>query len=216
MTVTVTVAVVDDHELTTLGVEVLLRSERDLEFVGHAATATEALHLIETERPQVLLVDYRLPDMTGSELCRTALTRSPHLRILVITAYIDHNTVVSALRGGATGFIGKDIAARDLVALIRRIADGEVVIDPRAMRFVRDSLRLSGPAAGEHPQLTQRELEILGCLADDQSNKEIAQRLNLAVSTVKSHLENIYEKLGCSGRHEAVRVAVEYGFLNTH
>ena len=208
------VVVADDHEFTGIAAQAILAGERDLELVGRAGSGAEALALVEELQPDVLVVDYRLPDITGAEVCRRAQIRRPGLRVLVLTAFVEREVFLRAMRAGATGFLGKDAAAAEFPEVCRRIARGEGVLDPRAVDYMPELLgQEPGRSDLDPPRLTPRQTAVLGEVRRGSTNVEIAAALGISLHTVKTHLEHIYEALGCGGRKEAVRVAEEYGLL---
>ena len=201
------IILIDDHEMVRKGLRSFLGLERDLLVVGEAGTVAEAVALVERLRPQLVLLDMKLPDVSGMDACRRLLAIAPHLRILVLTSYAEDATVVAALQSGAHGYVLKDIAADELMRAIRTVAEGRSYLDPRVtqqtLHWIRTTWR---PEA--HPQgmarLSPQERLIMPLLAEGKTNKEIAAQLQLSDKTVKNYLANIFEKLHVNRRTEAV------------
>jgi len=201
------IVLIDDHAVVRKGLRSFLGFERDLMVVGEAGTAAEGITLTQRLRPQLVLLDIKLPDASGMEACRRLLAISPLVRILILTSYAEDATVVAALQSGAHGYVLKDVGTDELVRAIRTVAEGRSYLDPRitqqTLRWIRSSWH---PEA--HPQgmarLSPKERLILPLLAEGKTNKEIAAQLRLSDKTVKNYLAHIFEKLHVSRRTEAV------------
>jgi two-component system response regulator DevR len=210
--VTVRVFLVDDHEVVRRGIHDLIEGEEDLEVVGEAATVEEALSVLPTCDPDVAVLDVRLPDGTGVELCRELKSRSPRLAALMLTSFDDDEALFSAVMAGAAGHVLKQIRGTDLVDAIRRVGAGESLLDPGLTRMAFE--RLKEPALPDHPAplavaLTPQERKILDLIAAGQTNREIAQQLSLAEKTVKNYVSNLLHKLGMRRRTEAAVYATK-------
>jgi DNA-binding NarL/FixJ family response regulator len=202
----VRVLVVDDHPIVLDGVTMTLRDASWLYIAGYARSGREAIAAVETLRPDVVLLDLRLPDMLGPEAVRALKSRAPGLKVILFTAYPDHASLDPALAAGADGAVVKDIERHELVEVIRRVVAGERVIGVAGEGALLDrKLREQG--------LTRREYEILRRVAMGETNPEIAQNLNLTRNTVKTYLQRAMEKLGAHNRVEAISRAGQLGIL---
>jgi two-component system, NarL family, response regulator DevR len=198
--------IVDDHELVRKGLRSVLDCRGDLRVVGEAETAVQAAELVERLRPQLVLLDVRLPDATGMEACRRLLAIAPEVRILVLTSYGEEETVVAVLQSGAHGYLLKDVRSEDLIRAIHTVAEGRGYLDPRIAQQALYWIK-AGPAAAAPKglsQLSSQERLIMPLLADGMTNKEIAVRLHLSEKTIKNYIANIFEKLHVKRRTEAV------------
>jgi DNA-binding NarL/FixJ family response regulator len=200
--------IADDHPVVRDGLRGMVAGEPDLEVVGEAATGVEALALVPRVRPDVALVDLRMPELDGVATIRALRERHPEVRVLVLTTFDSDRDVVSAIEAGATGYLLKDTPRAELFRAIRAAARGEAVLAPAAVSRLVGQLRQ--PAA---PALTARELQVLELVARGASNREAAARLHVSEATVKTHLVHAFGKLGVSDRTAAVTVALERGLL---
>ncbi len=202
----VRVLVVDDHPIVLDGVTLTLRDASWLHVAGYARTGREAIAAVEALRPDVVLLDLRLPDMLGPEVIRALRLRAPDLKIVLFTAYPDHAALDPALAAGADGAVVKDVERKELVDVIRRVVAGERVIAVAGEgALLETKLREQG--------LTRREYEILRRVAMGETNPEIAVHLNLTRNTVKTYLQRAMEKLGAHNRVEAISKAGRLGIL---
>lgn len=202
------VFLVDDHEVVRRGLHDLLQLEDDIEVVGEAGTVQQALDRIPSCRPDVALLDVRLPDGSGVELCRSIRSSMPEVACLMLTSYPDDEAMFDAVVGGAMGYLLKQVRGSDIVAAVREVGAGRSLLDPAMVERVSTLLR-EGPR--EDPRLsglTPRERTILGHLADGWTNRQIAESLGVAEKTVKNHVTNLLSKLGMSRRTEAAVYAV--------
>ncbi|NIH87608.1 response regulator [Amycolatopsis granulosa] len=205
---TATVLVVDDHPVVRDGVTLLLRAEPSLELIGSAESGRGALAQVGQLRPDLILLDLRLPDMLAPEVIAGLRQVHPSGRIVVFTAHGDHQGLLAALDAGAHGCLLKDVTGTDLVSALRRVLRGERVVDPRIMPDHpprSDALARSG--------LTRREYEVLRLAAQGQTNPEIADTTGLTRNTVKTYLQSALHKLGARNRVEAIGKASEAGLL---
>jgi DNA-binding NarL/FixJ family response regulator len=199
------VLVVDDHSLLRTGVANIINQEADLEVVAEAANGREAIDAFLVHRPDVVLMDLRMPEMEGVEAVRRIRETDPHARVIVLTTYDADEDIARALQAGAKAYILKDIAADALVACIRDVLAGKTYLAPSAAAKLAERQT--------QVQLTPRELAALRLLANGDSNKEIATALEISERTVKSHLGHLFEKLQVTSRTEAVRVATRRGLV---
>jgi DNA-binding NarL/FixJ family response regulator len=201
------VFLLDDHEVVRAGIRGLLEADGGIEVVGEAGTAEEAIRRVPALRPDVAVLDVRLPDGDGVEVCRELRSRMPELRCLMLTSFADDDALFAAIMGGASGYVLKQIRGTDLVSAIVRVGKGESLIDPILTKRVLDRLR-SGPEQDERlARLSEQERKILDLLAEGLTNRQIAGRLFLAEKTVKNYVSNLLTKLGMSRRTEAAAFA---------
>lgn len=202
---------VEDHEIARAGLSSVVAGDPEIHLLGMAADGLEALRLIEELRPEVVLVDYRLPRMSGTQLCEEIVIRYPEAAVLMLTVYLDDDIVRSAVEAGARGFLSKDVAAADLRRAIKSLARGDAVLDPKvAGRVMR---RMKGTRLDRERALSPREVEVLRLVARGATNPEIARTLHLSSNTVKTYLQRSLRKLGCQRRTEAAAVATRWGLL---
>ncbi|CAN5376418.1 MAG: response regulator transcription factor [Nocardioidaceae bacterium] len=208
---------VDDHAMVLHGVDAMLSHFRDdVAIVGTATNLADALSLVTTERPDVLLCDVRLGKDSGLDLCRQTKTVCPDTRVVFLTVYEDEQYLYQSLRAGASGFVLKRVDGVELVGHLRRVMDGDLVIDPTlAGRIALSAARINAGEfwAGAHLGLTQRESEVLSLVVANHSNKGIAAKLVISEDTVKTHIRGLYRKLGVSDRGGAIAVALREGLF---
>ncbi len=197
------VFLLDDHEVVRRGLRELLESESDLEVVGEAGTAEEALSRIPPLRPDVAVLDVRLPDGDGVEVCREVRSRHPEIRCLILTSFSEDEALFHAIMAGASGYLLKQIKGTDLVDAVRRVAAGQSLLDPSVTAAVLERVR-NGPETDERlARLTDQERRILELIADGLTNRQIAEQVHLAEKTVKNYVSNILTKLGMERRTQA-------------
>ena len=201
------VLVVDDHPVVRAGIVGLLDTEPDFDVVGEAASGEAAVALVADLSPAVVLMDLRMPGIGGVEATRQIVAQHPTVHVLVFTTYEDDDQILAAIEAGASGYLVKAVPAEELAAGIRAAAAGQTVLAPSTAAQLARALR--APRAS----LTPREHEILGLVAEGLSNPEIAARLFIGESTVKTHLLKVFEKLEVSDRTRAVTRAMELGLL---
>lgn len=199
------VLVVDDHALLRTGVANIISQDPHLRVVAEASNGLEALEAFDRHRPDVTLLDLRMPEMEGVEVVRRIRERDPQARVIVLTTYDTDDDIQRALKAGARAYILKDIAADALVACIHDVLAGKTYLAPAAAARLAEGLT--------RVQLTPRELATLRLMADGRANKEIAAELGISERTVKTHLGHLFEKLGVTSRTEAVRVASRRGLV---
>ena len=209
------VFLVDDHEVVRRGVRELLESADDLEVVGEAGTAAEALQRVPATSPDVAVLDVRLPDGTGVEVCRDLRSLIPSLRCLMLTSFNDDEALFGAIMAGASGYVLKEVRGSDLVESIRRVAAGQSLLDPLVTARVLERLR-NPPADALTASLSSQESTILSHLADGLTNRQIAEQMYLAEKTVKNYVSNVLAKLGMSHRTQAAVYAARLAERRSH
>ena len=215
----ITVALVDDQRLLREGLRTLLELQPDIRVVGEAGDGLEAEALVERLRPEVVLMDLRMPRRDGVETTRALTLRWPTVRVVVLTTFDDDELVFNALAAGAVGYLLKDVGSDALADAIRAANRGESPLQPRVAQKVLQRLRSRGgalgpPAVGAAEHLTARETEILHLLGAGASNREIAQRLALTDGTVKNYISAILSKTGLRDRTQAALYALQHGFAD--
>jgi len=201
--VAIRIFLLDDHEVVRRGVRDLLESEPDLEVVGEASTAAEAIARIPATNPDVAVLDVRLPDGTGVEVCREVRSQSPELACLMLTSYADDEALFESIVAGAAGYVLKEVRGGELIDSVRRVAAGETLLDPAVTTKVLERLRRGPEEDARLVGLTDQERRILELLADGLTNRQIAESMYLAEKTVKNYVSNLLAKLGMSRRTEA-------------
>jgi DNA-binding NarL/FixJ family response regulator len=204
------VLLVDDHQVVRRGLRTFLEVQSDIEVVGEAADGDEGVRLAGELRPDVILMDIRMPGTDGIAALRRLRDDDSKARVLVVTSFTEQRTVVPALRAGAAGYVYKDVDPDALAGAIRSVHAGHVLLQPE----VADALlarEAGGPAQGRGGSLTDREREVLALIADGRSNREIARSLVLSEKTVKTHVSNILMKLDLADRTQAALWAVRHG-----
>jgi DNA-binding NarL/FixJ family response regulator len=206
------VLVADDQRVVREGLVLLLELLGGIEVVGAAADGEQALALAADLRPDVVLMDLRMPRLDGVAATRRLRERDPEIRVIALTTYDDEQSVVQALRAGARGYLTKDAGAEEIRQALEAVVRGEAAIDPAVQRHLVDALATGGPAtAGTLPDgLTPREAEVLSLIAEGLSNAEIAHRLVVSEATVKSHINHLFTKIGARDRAQAVTYAYRH------
>jgi two-component system response regulator DevR len=207
--------IIDDHEMVREGLKAMLVTEPDFSIVGEAANAEQALELVERLRPEIALLDVRLPGVSGIEVCQIVTEQYPETAIIILTSYTDEQLIAQCIQAGAKGFILKDVERFDLKRAIRAVARGEAAIDTKAAATVLAQLRRV-PLEKEEPlkePLSSQQIVILRLVAQGLSSREIGTQLYLSENTVKGYVQEILHRLGVKNRTEAVMVAVKQGWL---
>lgn len=206
-----TVFLVDDHEIVRRGLAQLIHSVPDLEVVGEAGTVRDALRRIAATRPDVAVLDVRLPDGSGIDLCRDIRSAQPEVSCLILTAFDDDNALRAAVLAGASGYVLKDVRSGSLVAAIRDAAAGKTVQPAELMRRTAQALhsQRAPDAAPITPDLTLRERQVLELIAEGLTNRDIGARLGLAEKTVKNYVSALLAKLGMERRTQAAVYGAE-------
>lgn len=202
---------VDDHEVVRRGVAELLGAEEDLEVVGEAGTVAEALARVPSVRPDLAVLDVRLPDGNGVELCRELRSLDPALNCLMLTSFPDEQAMVEAVLAGAGGYVIKDIRGADLVSSVRSVAAGRPILDSRAVSAVMNRLRDNGSTEDPTAQLTEQERRVLDLIGEGLTNRQIAERMFLAEKTVKNYVSRLLAKLNLQRRTQAAVLATRLG-----
>ncbi len=206
----INLVIADDHEIVLRGLRLTIEGEDDMRLLGEARTGREALALVESARPDVVLLDLQMPEMDGIEAAAAIRQAYPNLPILILTSYGADAQIYQALQAGASGYLLKDISGDELVDAIRRAVRGEPQLHPAVARRLMAAMPAPADPFGE---LTPRELDVLKLLAHGMSNKEIALALSLTEVTVKGYVSTLLSKLGVSDRTQAALLAVRYGLV---
>ncbi len=201
----IAVLLVDDHEVVRVGLRSLLARERGIEVVGEAGNAAEAVAQAARLRPDVVVLDVRLPDRSGVEACREIRSADPNVQIIMLTSYADEEAVFNSIVAGASGYLLKQIRGQELVRAIETVAAGRSLLDPAVTQKVLERVKqlASGREPDEMAQLSAQERKVLALVAEGRTNKEIAGALGLSDKTVKNYLSHVFEKLNLSRRAEA-------------
>ena len=195
--------ILDDHELVRTGLKTLLDAEDDMDVVGQAATAQQGLEEIGTLLPDVAILDVRLPDGSGIEVCREIRSLYPDVACLMLTSYADDDALFSAIMAGAAGYVLKEIGGSDLIGDIRRVSQGRSLIDATLSKDIFDRLRKSQKTEARLSSLSPQERRVLDLIAQGRSNRQIAEEIFLAEKTVKNYVSSLLAKLGMQRRTEA-------------
>jgi two-component system, NarL family, response regulator DevR len=206
---TTKVFVVDDHEVIRRGIAALVKAEPDLELVGEASTVAEALAWVPRQEPNVAVLDVRLPDGNGVELCRDLQSRISNLRCLMLTSFDDHEALMDAIMAGAAGFVLKGVVSDELVKAIRTAGAGKSLLSPKQTSAMLAWLRREQEQADPLRELTAREREVLELIGKGLTNREIAKHMYLAEKTVKNYVSQLLAKLAMRHRSEAAVLATE-------
>jgi DNA-binding NarL/FixJ family response regulator len=197
------VLVTDDHEIVRQGLKSLLSTIPDIELVGEANSAAEAVRRTGLDSPDVVLMDVRMPEETGIEACRDIIARFPGTKVLMLTSYADEEALMASIIAGASGYVLKKVKGDDLVDSIRRVANGESLLDPAMVERLFDRLRSGKVEDPLVAKLTEQEQVLVGHLAQGMTNRQIADEMFLAEKTVKNYVSSILMKMGMSNRSEA-------------
>ena len=210
------VMMVDDHAVFRAGVRLLVEAQPDMEVVGEAREGGEALQKARQLRPDVLVMDITMPGINGLEATRQIRRELPEVRVLVLTVHSDDEYFFRALEAGASGYVLKEAAAEEMIAAIRAVAYGGVVLYPSlARRLLEDYLQrvTTGEERESHEKLTDRERQVLALIAQGHTNQEIAKALTLSVYTVQTHRSHIMDKLDLHSKAQLMKYAIRMGFL---
>lgn len=205
----VRVFLLDDHEVVRRGVADLLEAEPDLTVVGEAGTAAEALARVPAIRPDVAVLDVRLPDGDGVTVCRELRSQLPELRCLMLTSFADDDALMNAVMAGASGYVLKQIRGSDLVGAVRSVAAGESLLDPRTTARVLERAQAAAERRGPVATLTEQERAVLALIGEGLTNRQIGERMFLAEKTVKNYVSHLLAKLGMQRRTQAAVLATE-------
>ncbi len=209
------VFLLDDHEIVRRGLRELFEAEEDLVVVGEAGTAEEALARIPAVSADVAVLDVRLPDGDGVEVCREIRSKHPEVNCLILTSFSDDEALFSAIMAGASGYVLKQVRGTDLVDAVRRVAQGQSLLDPAVTARVLERLR-APQVQDDLGKLTDQERRILDLIAEGLTNRQIGERVFLAEKTVKNYVSNVLMKLGMSRRSEAAAYAARLAERRRH
>jgi NarL family two-component system response regulator LiaR len=207
------IIICDDQDIVRDGLELLLKLESDIEIVGIAADGAEAVEMVEQKKPDLVLMDLKMPVMNGVDATREIKARFPEVKVLVLTTYGTDDWVFDAIRAGASGYLLKDAPREGVLSAIRGTLEGKTYIDPAvAGKIVGEITSIKKkPAAAITGKLTEREIEVLRFLARGFSNEDIAKKLFLSEGTVRNHIGSLVDKLGVSDRTQAAIIAIQHG-----
>ncbi|MFD5824167.1 response regulator [Lentzea sp. NPDC060358] len=197
------VFLVDDHEVVRVGIRELLSASPDLEVVGEASSVTEALTMVPAAAPDVAVLDVRLPDGNGIELCRELRSRLPELNVLMLTSFTDDEALFDAIMAGASGFVLKRILGTDLTTAVRTVAAGQSLLDARSTAALLNRIRREREQGDPVRALTEQERTVFDLIGDGLTNRQIAERMFLAEKTVKNYVSHLLAKLGLERRTQA-------------
>jgi DNA-binding NarL/FixJ family response regulator len=209
--VTTRVFIVDDHELVRRGLIELIDTEEDLSVVGQAGDVQEALLTLASITADVAVLDVRLPDGSGIELCREIRSLYPNVKVLMLTSFLDDEAILGAVLGGASGYVIKDIKNLDLLEAIRKVAAGETLLDIALVSNVTSRLRKVDSPASEIYELTDQEQRVLEHIGRGLTNRQIAESMCLAEKTIKNYVSSLLGKLGLERRTQAAALAARLG-----
>jgi DNA-binding NarL/FixJ family response regulator len=204
------VFLLDDHELVRRGIRELLESEGDIVVVGESGSAQEATRRIPALRPDVAILDGRLPDGSGIDVCRDVRSIDPSIKALILTSYDDDDALFAAIMAGAAGYILKQVRGNDFVDTVRRVAAGQSTLDPAMTAQVLERVRTGPPKDRELEGLTAQEQRILELIGEGMTNRQIAERMYLAEKTVKNYVSSMLAKLGLTSRTQAAIFATKH------
>ena len=209
------ILIVDDHEIVRHGLRHLLEREADMEIIGEAGTGLDAVRMAEGERPDVVLLDAKLGDVDGADVCRRVLAVSPATAVVVLTAYLQDGIILGALAAGARGYLIKDVELAEIKRSVRAVYAGHSVLDPKvASRVIANATTANGKAVSPRAAvLSERDLVIVRCVAAGLTNKAIAARVHLSPHTIKDRLEKIAAGFGVRSRTEIVAESIRAGLL---
>jgi DNA-binding NarL/FixJ family response regulator len=204
------VFLLDDHEIVRRGIKELLENEGDITVVGESGSAEEAARRIPALRPDVAILDGRLPDGSGIDVCRDIRSVDPSIKALILTSYDDDDALFAAIMGGASGYILKQVRGNDLVDTVRRVAAGQSMLDPAMTAAVLERVRNGPPKDKELEALTTQEQKILELIGEGLTNRQIAEQMYLAEKTVKNYVSSLLAKLGLTSRTQAAIFATKH------
>jgi len=213
MSTQIRVLIVDDHEMVREGLMAMLRSEPDFEVVGQTGYGEAVADLVEANRPDVVLLDARLPDISGVEVCRRLKVTHPQVAVVILTTYTDIELVEECLQAGARGYVVKDVERFSLKESIRAVSRGQAVLAPQVASQIIDRMRARQPDKGRPAGLNASQVAILRLISRGHSNREIAADVHLSENTVKTHIQEIFRKLGVRNRVEAAILAGKSGWI---
>ena len=209
--------IADDHELARAGLRAMLTDQRGFALVGEASNGQEALQLCRRLQPDLALIDVRMPEMDGLSTCRAVKQECPATSVILVTMHANPEYLFEALKAGAAGYVLKDVSQRELISAVQKVLHGESILNQELMARLLQRLARETPGQEDLPagRLSPREREVLELLTKGQTNREIARKLTVSVSTVKIHVEHILAKLEVSDRTQAAVRAIETGLVST-
>jgi two-component system response regulator DevR len=204
------ILIADDHEVVRIGLAALLARQPGFRVVGEAASGTDAIRMARTLRPDVVVMDIRMPEGSGTDACRTITAELPETPVVMLTSYADEEALFDAISAGASGYVLKRIGSDELVGAVRTVAAGQSMLDPAVTAAVLERLRRAAHAeeSGAFSELTEQERRVLAHLAQGASNREIAAAMELAEKTVRNYVSNILAKLSLASRAQAAAFAI--------
>lgn len=205
------VAIVDDHELVRRGLTDLIESDSELEVVAQAGSTFDGLQIIKKYLPDVAILDVRLPDGNGVELCREVQSQVPGVKVIMLTSYADDEALLGAILAGASGYVLKDIKGEIFLKSIHKVAAGESILDPNAAERVKERLRKSGSPAADIADLSEQERKIIALIGEGLTNRQIAEQMFIAEKTVKNYVSSMLAKLGLERRTQAASLVTRVG-----
>lgn len=208
---TIRVYLMDDHELVRRGLIDLIQTDPEMEVVGQAGTCAEGLQGIVTKRPDVAVLDVRLPDGSGIEVCRDLRALAPEVNVLMLTSYADDEALLSAVLAGAHGYVLKDIRSEELIRMIREVSTGKSLLDPVAVDQIRKRLAQGSSVYAMLEDLTDQERRVLEFIGEGMSNRQIAEQMFLAEKTIKNYVSSVLAKLGMERRSQAAAFIARLG-----
>lgn len=208
------ILIAGDHHLIRRSLSMLMSRRHDIQVVGQAATAAEAMAKAEELQPDVVVLDTRLPDCSGVECCREIRSQNPRIKVLILTSFSDDEAVIGSIVAGASGYLLKEIRSQEVIAAVRKVGRGRSLLDPAITRRVLE--RVCQGTAEDDCQLTPQEQQILGLIADGNTNKEIASMMSLSDMTVKNHISTIWRKLEAIRRSQAAAYITEWRMRRTY
>ena len=209
--------IADDHELARAGLRAMLTDQRGFALVGEASNGQEALQLCRRLQPDLALIDVRMPEMDGLTTCRAIKQECAATSVILVTVHTNPDYLFEAIKAGAAGYVLKDVSQQELISIVQKVLHGESILNQELMARLLQRLASETPTQEDLPlgRLSPREREVLQLLTKGQTNREIAHKLTVSVSTVKIHVEHILAKLGVSDRTQAAVRAVEMGLVST-
>ncbi|HET9200548.1 MAG TPA: response regulator transcription factor [Dehalococcoidia bacterium] len=209
MTDKISIFIADDHGIVRQGLRDYIALQDDMEVVGDAANGEQAVIRIQDHTPDVVLMDLVMPGMDGIEATRRVREMSPATRVIILTSFAEEEQVFEAIKAGASGYLMKDVKPEELAKAIRGVQAGEPMLHPEIARLMMRELQRDNEQPRLHDQLTEREMEVLRCIARGMSNKEIAAELVISEKTVKTHVSNVLQKLHLADRTQAAIYAMQ-------
>jgi two-component system response regulator DegU len=211
----ITVMLVDDHLLVREGLRQLLEIEEDIEVIAEAGSGLECLEMIEKAIPDLIFMDVRMPGVSGIETTRLVCQRYPQIKVILLTIYEDDQYVREAIKAGAKGYVLKKVGREELIGIVRDVMEDRVFLDPKLAPALFDHVKGGPDSPDKEASLTQRELEVLQQIAAGKSDRATAESLHISEHTVRSHIKNLFRKLGVSTKAHAVAKAHGEGILIT-